>query len=169
MVPGGKALLAGGEPPREPAERDHGDTLRGWQRAAAACLNKSACASLYSDLDPASRALHDAVPSRPRWLARHHGASHSTRVPDAKLAHAGAFVAAPPPAPASGASHLQVRWRSGRAARMGSGARLPRSRRKGGLKCDGSGHEPRCACHGRAPHRGAGERPAAVAGCASHR
>ena len=57
MVPGWDALLAGGEPPREPAERDHGDTLRGWQRAAAACLDKSACASLYSDLDPASRAL----------------------------------------------------------------------------------------------------------------
>ena len=40
---------------REPAERDHGDTLRGWQRAAAACLDKSAC--VYFDLDPASRAL----------------------------------------------------------------------------------------------------------------
>ena len=57
VVPGWDALLAGGEPPREPAERDHGDTLRGWQRTAAACLDKSACASLYSDLDPASRAL----------------------------------------------------------------------------------------------------------------
>ena len=55
MVPGWDALLAGGEPPREPAERDHGDTLRGWQRAAAACLDKSAC--VYFDLDPASRAL----------------------------------------------------------------------------------------------------------------
>ena len=43
--------------PEEAAARNFGDPLRGWQRAATASLDASACESLLSDLDPASRAL----------------------------------------------------------------------------------------------------------------
>ena len=43
--------------PEEPAVRNFGDPLRGWQRAATASLDAAACESLLSDLDPASRAL----------------------------------------------------------------------------------------------------------------
>ena len=50
-------LTVGGAPPLEHSQRVLGDHLRGWQRAATACLDRSACASLFSDLDAASRAL----------------------------------------------------------------------------------------------------------------
>ncbi|CAE7943831.1 slc38a7, partial [Symbiodinium necroappetens] len=56
-LPAWDELADGGHPPPALVERTLGEPLRGWQRAAAACLDASACTSLLSDLDPASRAL----------------------------------------------------------------------------------------------------------------
>ena len=56
-LPTWDALAVGGRPPPALVERTLGEPLRGWQRAAAACLDASACTSLLSDLDPASRPL----------------------------------------------------------------------------------------------------------------
>ena len=49
-------LLLFERPPAAPEPRTHGDTLRGWQRTNVACQDRTACESLLSDLDPASRA-----------------------------------------------------------------------------------------------------------------
>ena len=68
QVPPWESLLGGQRPPAAPEPRTHGDTLRGWQRAAVACQDRTACESLLSDLDPASRALllSQAGPGGPR-------------------------------------------------------------------------------------------------------
>ena len=142
--------------------------------------DKSACASLYSHLDPASRALMlsqagpggslaiTVLPTAPelRLPSSHMRVLLLRRLrqplPVAPRTCRCAFGCAG--RPPSSLPHSRSAGRSGRAARMGSGARLPRSWRKGGQKCDDSGHEPRCACHGRAPHRGASKWPAALAG-----
>ncbi|CAE7036205.1 unnamed protein product [Symbiodinium sp. KB8] len=50
-------LADGGRPPPALVERTLGEPLRGWQQAAAACLDASACTSILSDFHPASRAL----------------------------------------------------------------------------------------------------------------
>ena len=67
-MPPWESLLGGQRPPAAPEPRTHGDTLRGWQRAAVACQDRTACESLLSDLDPASRALllSQAGPGGPR-------------------------------------------------------------------------------------------------------
>ena len=44
-------LANGGRPPPALVERALGELLRGWQRAAAACLDASACTRFLSDLD----------------------------------------------------------------------------------------------------------------------
>ena len=49
--------LAANSRPSEVAVRNFGGPLRGWQRAATACLDAAACESLLSELDMASRAL----------------------------------------------------------------------------------------------------------------
>ena len=54
QVPPWESLLGGQRPPAAPEPRD---TLRGWQCAAVACQDRTACESLLSDLDPASSAL----------------------------------------------------------------------------------------------------------------
>ena len=49
--------MAANSRPGEVAVRNFGDPLRGWQRAATACLDAAACESLLSELDMASHAL----------------------------------------------------------------------------------------------------------------
>ena len=57
-APSWDRLVEGGKrPPGAANERVPGESLRGWQRSAAASLDASACAGLFLDLDPASRAL----------------------------------------------------------------------------------------------------------------
>ena len=56
-LPTWDALADGGRPPPALVERTLGEPLRGWQPAAAACWDASACTSLLSDLDTALRAL----------------------------------------------------------------------------------------------------------------
>ena len=53
-LPTWDALADGERPLPALVERTLGEPLRGWQRAAAACLDASACTSFLSDLDPAS-------------------------------------------------------------------------------------------------------------------
>ena len=83
-LPTWDALADGGRPPPALVERALGEPLRGWQRAAAACLDASACTSLLSDLDTASRAcmLSPAGPGGSRALT---ALSHSSGVPTLEL------------------------------------------------------------------------------------